>query len=79
LGGAQDALKSLRLRKAMSSIGLALAGRADARLAQLMGISTSRTTLLRRVRDLPDPAATEPRAVGVDDSPCRAVTSTGPS
>ncbi|MFF4903148.1 ISL3 family transposase [Streptomyces sp. NPDC001068] len=56
-----------RLRRAMSEIGLALAGRAGARLAQVMGIATSRTTLLRRVMDLPDPAATEPRAVGVDD------------
>lgn len=31
-----------------------------------MGITTSRTTLLRRVMDLPDPPATQPRAVGVD-------------
>ncbi|MFF7890272.1 ISL3 family transposase [Streptomyces sp. NPDC007916] len=56
-----------RLRSAMGSIGLALAGRAGARLAALMGIATSRSTLLRRVMDLPDPAATEPCAVGVDD------------
>ncbi|MFT9480601.1 ISL3 family transposase [Streptomyces sp. Mo3] len=32
-----------------------------------MGIATSRTTLLRRVMDLPDPTTPEPRAVGVDD------------
>ncbi|MFD7631387.1 ISL3 family transposase [Streptomyces sp. NPDC059851] len=56
-----------RLRRAMGEIGLALAGRAGARLAQVMGIATSRTTLLRRVMDLPDPAPAEPRAVGVDD------------
>ncbi|WP_437075657.1 hypothetical protein [Streptomyces sp. enrichment culture] len=56
-----------RLRETMGAIGLALAGRAGARLAQLMGITTSRTTLLRRVMDLPDPAAAAPRAVGVDD------------
>lgn len=56
-----------RLRQTMGAIGLALAGRAGARLAHLMGIATSRTTLLRRVMDLPDPAATRPRAVGVDD------------
>ncbi|MFB7496423.1 ISL3 family transposase [Streptomyces sp. NPDC056161] len=56
-----------RLRQAMSEIGLALAGRAGARLAQVMGIATSRATLLRRVMDLPDPAAAQPRAVGVDD------------
>ncbi|MFD9651482.1 transposase [Streptomyces mirabilis] len=51
----------------MGAIGLALAGRAGARLARFMGIATSRTTLLRRVMDLADPVATEPRAVGVDD------------
>ncbi|WP_432067154.1 ISL3 family transposase [Streptomyces sp. C10-9-1] len=56
-----------RLRRAMGEIGLALAGRAGARLAQGMGIPTSRTTLLRRVMDLPDPPSAEPRAVGVDD------------
>ncbi len=56
-----------RLRQAMSAIGLALAGRAGARLAQVMGIATSRTTLLRRAMDLPDPIATQPRADGVDD------------
>lgn len=56
-----------RLRSAMDSIGLALAGRAGARLAQHMGITASRSTLLRRVMDLPDPPGTEPRAVGVDD------------
>ncbi|MGW7674358.1 ISL3 family transposase [Streptomyces sp. NPDC054775] len=56
-----------RLRQTMSAIGLVLAGRAGARLSQVMGITTSRTTLLRRVMDLPDPAATQPRAVGVDD------------
>ncbi|MCZ0991795.1 ISL3 family transposase [Streptomyces diastatochromogenes] len=56
-----------RLRQAMGAIGLALAGRAGARLAQLMGIITSRTTLLRWVMDLPDPTTAEPRAVGVDD------------
>ncbi|MFF3159787.1 transposase family protein [Streptomyces sp. NPDC057910] len=56
-----------RLRSTMSKVGLALAGRAGARLATHMGIVTSRNTLLRRVMDLPDPGPTEPRAVGVDD------------
>ncbi|MFJ8364506.1 ISL3 family transposase [Streptomyces sp. NPDC093984] len=56
-----------RLRAALGAIGLALAGRAGARLAKLMGITASRSTLLRRLIDLPDPPATEPRAVGVDD------------
>ncbi|MET9040697.1 ISL3 family transposase [Streptomyces mirabilis] len=56
-----------RLRHATGAIGLALADRAGARLAQIMGIVTSRTTLLRRVMDLPDSTASEPRAVGEDD------------
>ncbi|MBT2482200.1 transposase [Streptomyces sp. ISL-94] len=53
-----------RLRSTMSKVGLALAGRAGARLAAHLGIVTSRNTLLRRVMDLPDPPATQPRAVG---------------
>ncbi|MFI8829352.1 ISL3 family transposase [Streptomyces sp. NPDC053431] len=56
-----------RLRSAMGTIGLALAGRAGARLAGHMGITTSRTTLLRRVMERPNPPVTMPRAVGVDD------------
>lgn len=56
-----------RLRGALGALGLALAGRAGARLAALLGIATSRSTLLRRVMDLPNPPVTEPRAVGVDD------------
>ncbi len=56
-----------RLRQTMGAIGLDLAGRAGARLAQLMGIATSRTTPPRRVMDLPDPTVTRPRVVGVDD------------
>nr|WP_153506892.1 ISL3 family transposase [Streptomyces alkaliterrae] len=56
-----------RLRSAMGAIGLALAGRAGARLAKLMGIGVSRSTLLRRVMDLADPPSGQPRAVGVDD------------
>ncbi|MFJ9909822.1 ISL3 family transposase [Streptomyces sp. NPDC101152] len=56
-----------RLRKTMGAIGLALAGRAGVRLARLIGVTTSRTTLLRRVMELPDPTISEPRAAGVDD------------
>jgi transposase len=41
--------------------------RAGARLAEHMGIATSRTTLLRRVMERPDPPATMPQAVGIDD------------
>ncbi|MGW8327726.1 ISL3 family transposase [Streptomyces sp. NPDC055897] len=50
----------------MSRIELALAGRADARLAAHLGILTSRNTLLRVV-ELPDPPPVQPREVGVDN------------
>jgi hypothetical protein len=36
-------------------VGLALAGRAGARLAQVLDVKASRSTLLRRLRALPDP------------------------
>ncbi|MFB6579447.1 ISL3 family transposase [Streptomyces sp. NPDC056402] len=56
-----------RQRASAAGLGLALAGRAGARMAALLGIRASRSTLLRRVMDLPDPAVGTPEAVGVDD------------
>ncbi|MEV0537919.1 ISL3 family transposase [Kitasatospora sp. NPDC050463] len=56
-----------RLRAAGAEIGLALAGRAGARMAGLLGVRGSRSTLLRRVMELPDPDVGTPTAVGVDD------------
>lgn len=56
-----------RQRASVAGLGLALAGRAGARMAALLGIRASRSTLLRRVMDLPDPAVGAPEAVGVDD------------
>ncbi|WP_245727788.1 ISL3 family transposase [Streptomyces vietnamensis] len=56
-----------RQRASVACLGLALAGRAGARIAALLGIRASRSTLLRRVMDLPDPAVGAPVAVGVDD------------
>jgi hypothetical protein len=43
------------LRTALEAIGLALAGRAGARLAGTLGMIVSRDSLLRLVRALPDP------------------------
>lgn len=49
-------------------MGLALAGRAGARLAAHLGIKVDRTTLLRLVRALPEPELTNaPTVLGVDD------------
>ncbi len=60
-----------RLNRALERVGLALAGRAGARLAgwlaAQLGFGAGRMTLLRRVMALPDPAFSTPRVLGVDD------------
>ncbi|MGW4369746.1 transposase family protein [Nocardia takedensis] len=55
------------LRAMLEEIAVALAGRAGARLAATLCASASRSTLLRLLEALPDPAATTPRVLGVDD------------
>ena len=55
------------LRQTFTQIGLALAGRAGARLAAVLGMATSRSTLLRLVRGLPDPPESLVTVLGVDD------------
>jgi Transposase len=61
------ARRSPLLHKRLEIIGLALAGRAGARLAQVLGLRTSRSTLLRLLRALPDPQPTSVAVLGVDD------------
>jgi transposase len=61
------ALRTGPLRTVLEAIGLALAGRAGARLADKLGIVVSRDTLVRLVRALPDPPIAAPQALGVDD------------
>ncbi|MFJ7271223.1 ISL3 family transposase [Streptomyces sp. NPDC099050] len=56
-----------RLGSWLEVIGLALAGRAGARLATAFGIVAGRMTFLRRVLALPDPERGVPRVLGVDD------------
>lgn len=56
-----------RLNHALEWVGLALAGRAGARLADQLGLCAGRMTLLRRVMALPDPQFSAPRVLGVDD------------
>ncbi|WP_285543986.1 ISL3 family transposase [Streptomyces lavendulae] len=56
-----------RLNHALERVGLALAGRAGARLAAHLGFGAGRITLLRRVMALPDPRFSTPRVLGVDD------------
>jgi transposase len=55
------------LRGLLEATGLALAGRAGARLSCALGTKVSRSTLLRLVRALPDPEVGQVTVLGVDD------------
>jgi transposase len=55
------------LKTVFVDLGLALGGRAGARMTRRLDAERSRTTLLRLVRDLPEPAPGPLRAVGVDE------------
>ncbi|WP_461091580.1 ISL3 family transposase [Streptomyces incanus] len=56
-----------RLRSTLAAVGLALAGRAGARMARVFGVSVSRSTVLRLLNALPEPETPAPRVVGVDE------------
>ncbi|MFE4579421.1 transposase family protein [Streptomyces chartreusis] len=56
-----------RLPSTLAPVGLALAGRAGARMARVFGVSVSRSTVLRLVEALPGPEVPAPRVVGVDE------------
>ncbi len=51
----------------LRQIGLALGGRAGARLAERLGLTSSHDTVLRLAASAPAPAHAAPRVVGVDD------------
>jgi transposase len=61
------ARSTTRLNRALERVGLALAGRAGARLAARLGFGAGRMTLLCRVMALPDPRFSTPRVLRVDD------------
>jgi transposase len=63
----KHARRSPALQRSLADVGVALAGRAGARLAGLLGMVTSRSTLLRLVRTLPDPEVDNVTVLGVDD------------
>uniref|UniRef100_A0AAU2K3Y9 ISL3 family transposase n=1 Tax=Streptomyces sp. NBC_00049 TaxID=2903617 RepID=A0AAU2K3Y9_9ACTN len=64
-----------RLNRVLERVGLALTGRAGARLAAHLGFGAGRMTLLRRIMALPDPSFDTPRVLGVDDfATCRGQT-----
>ena len=55
------------LQVVLQAVGLALGGRAGARLTARLGCSASRSTLLRLIRAAPDPQRGTPLVLGVDD------------
>lgn len=61
------ARRSSQLRATLEKVGLALAGRASARLCSQLGLDISRSSILRLLRALPDPDAVAVRVLGVDD------------
>ncbi|MET8160315.1 ISL3 family transposase [Sphaerisporangium sp. NPDC005289] len=59
---------SAPLRSLLQTIGLALGGRAGARLTHRLAAAVNRMTLIRLVRSLPDPQSGHgPQVLGVDD------------
>src|SRR5437588_9298595 len=56
-----------RLREQITSIGLATCGKGGVRLANRLGIETSRNTTLRRIMDVPDDARASVVYLGIDD------------
>ncbi len=58
---------TIRHNEALTTLGLALGGEAGQRTAVQLGLQVSAATLLRRVRAVPDMAATTVRVLGVDD------------
>jgi transposase len=61
------ARRTLPLARALTAIALALAGRAGARLAAALGLTAGRSSMLRLVMALPDPATGAVTVLGVDD------------
>jgi transposase len=59
--------RTRRLRSLLEEIGLALGGRPGSRHCERLAIPTSRTTLLRMVRGLPERAIAPPGVLGVDE------------
>jgi transposase len=55
------------LARALTAIALALAGRAGARLAGVLGLTAGRSSMLRLVMALPDPQTGTVTVLGVDD------------
>ncbi|WP_268815900.1 transposase family protein [Amycolatopsis alkalitolerans] len=64
---ARYARRTTVLERVLCAVGLALGGRAGARLTWHLAASVSRMTLVRMVRAQSDPDRPTPRVLGVDD------------
>lgn len=61
------AQRTLLLQKALCELGLKIGGQAGADVGQELGMSGSRDTILRLVRQSPPSAQSEPHVIGLDD------------
>lgn len=64
---APRARQTARLRGSLQQVGLALGGRAGARLSEQLAMPTTGKSLLRLIRQTPLPPVDPPRVVGIDD------------
>jgi len=61
------AQRTKRLQEALCELGLTIGGQAGADVGSELGISGSRDTILRLVRQSQQPALREPHVIGLDD------------
>ncbi|MCZ7458246.1 ISL3 family transposase [Streptomyces sp. WMMC940] len=59
--------RTTALARMVQAIGLAVGGRAGARLAGYLPVRTSRDVILRELRRLPDPPSTQVTVLGIDE------------
>jgi transposase len=59
--------RTLRLRTMLQAVGIALGGRPGSRHCERLAMPTSRTTLVRLVRALPEQPVEAPEVLGVDE------------
>ena len=64
---ARYARRTVLASRMLTSVGVALGGRAGARLADVLAVAVNRMTLIRAVRHIPDPDLATPSVLGVDD------------
>ncbi|MFE6903609.1 ISL3 family transposase [Streptomyces sp. NPDC057717] len=63
----RDRRRTTALARTVQAIGLAVGGRAGARLASYLPVQTSRDVILRKLRGLPDPPSGQVTVLGIDE------------